>query len=273
MSNFARSKSIALGTALVLSTSLIPAMSAAATLAGVGEYTGNAGIGTPNGDVVAPPVGGKYVYVTTAGGVAQNGLGEGSETTGSVLTTNSFSASAGDVLSYYFNFVTSDGSGYADYGWAQLLNAADDSVAALIFTARTKPSGNIVPGFDLPALSPGVTLNPATASIIGGAPTWSELGGSSGSCYSSGCGYTGWVQSTFTVATAGSYKFSFGAVNWADGAYQTGMAISGLKIGNTDIITNPGSSTVPLPAGAWLLGTGIGALAVARRRRTAAKRG
>jgi hypothetical protein len=31
-----------------------------------------------------------------------------------------FAATAGTALNFYFNYVTSDGAGFADYGWAEL---------------------------------------------------------------------------------------------------------------------------------------------------------
>ena len=74
-----------------------------------------------NGVVIAPPSGGTYTYVTTEGGVSGAGQlpGEGG-TNGSLYTTSAFGAAAGDDLEFWFNYVTSDGSGYADYAWAAL---------------------------------------------------------------------------------------------------------------------------------------------------------
>src|SRR3977135_3866264 len=73
----------------------------------------------------------------------------GMETNGSTLATSVFSASAGTALSFYFNYVTSDGAGFSDYAWAELFNSSKTPVA-LLFTARTEPSGSIVPGTGLP---------------------------------------------------------------------------------------------------------------------------
>jgi len=57
------------------------AASAATTpglLPGGWTFVGNAGSGTPDGDVDAPPVPGGYTYVSTSGGVAGAGQIDGS---------------------------------------------------------------------------------------------------------------------------------------------------------------------------------------------------
>jgi hypothetical protein len=74
---------------------------------------------------------------------------------------------------------------------------------ALLFTARTQPSGSIIPGFGLP--QPDATVTPNNVPIIAGGPAWSPLGSHSGTCYSGGCGYTGWMSSNYNFASSGSY--------------------------------------------------------------------
>jgi hypothetical protein len=232
---------------------------------------GNAGVGSPNGVVTAPPAfGPNYNYVTTADGVDGGGTlasaGLSGETNGSTLTSPTFTAAAGDLLQFFFNYVTSDGSGFADYAWATLNDASTDAEAAILFTARTQPSGDIVPGFGLPSAS--ATFTPASTEIISGGPAWSELGGSSGLCFDAGCGYTGWVQSNYMIQTAGTYKLLFGVTNWDDQAYDSGMAIAGATIDGKPIDpTDP--NVIPLPATIWLLGAGLAGLAGLRRRRPA----
>jgi hypothetical protein len=117
----------------------------------------------------------RYNGVTGVGSLPGVG-GPGSPTNGSVLATPTFTATGGDLLDFYFNYVTSDGDTFVDYAWVQLVNASDLS-AILLFTARTYPGDtNTVPGVDMPPLAPGVTLVPPTSKIIPGAPTWSPLG-------------------------------------------------------------------------------------------------
>lgn len=231
---------------------------------------GNAGAMGANGVVSLAPSGGtQYGYVSTVDGV--NGValpgvgGSGNGTNGSTLRSVVFSAAAGDDLEFFFNYVTSDGSGFADYAWARLLDASENEVA-LLFTARTVSSGSIVPGFSMPA--PTATLAPTSVPIIAGDSNWSALGGSSGTCYNgafAGCGYTGWVQSNYEIASNGNYILEFGVTNWDDTAYDSGLAFTGITIAGV-VIGDPGNS-VPEPTALALLGLSLAGAAVAGRRR------
>ncbi len=225
---------------------------------------GTCGTLAPNGVVTAPPSGGpNYEYVSTSGGV--NGAGQiasAGGTNGSELTTDLFTAAVGDPLNFFFNFVTSDGAGFSDYGFAQLLNSSNESVGFL-FTARTVPSGNTSPGFGLPANIS--TLTPLTSPIIGGGPAWSALGSDSGRCFSSGCGYTGWIQSTYNITAAGSYKIRFGTTNSIDTIYQSGLAFSGITIKGEPVPTTTGA--VPEPAAWMMMLLGMGAIGYSLRRK------
>jgi hypothetical protein len=229
-------------------------------------YTCNGSCGTDGADGVVSlsPIGtSQYAWTSTNGGIT--GVGGlptgalGSETDGSTLATPVFSATAGTALNFYFNYVTSDGSGFADYAWAELFTSTG-TPSALLFTARTEPSGTIVPGTGMPA--PLATLIPSSVPIIPGGPAWSPLGSSSGACYAAGCGYTGWVNSNYTIATAGDYYLEVGVVNWSDQIFDSGLAMDGVTVGGVPV----GS---PEPGTLLLIATGLGLTVLIRRRRRA----
>ncbi len=229
---------------------------------------GNCGSSAPDGVVGASPFVGSsgHQWVSTSGGT--NGVGglagvggSGTPVNGSTLSTSLFTVGANAPLTFFFNYVTSDGAGFADYAWARLLDSSNNQ-ASLLFTARTVSSGSIVPGFSMP--SPNATLTPASVPIIGGAPSWSPLGASSGTCFASGCGYTGWVQSSFQIANAGQYRLQIGVTNWNDGLYQSGLALDGVVAGGIAIIPPSG---IPEPTTLVLVPAGVFILAAARRKR------
>jgi hypothetical protein len=218
-----------------------------------------------DGDVTAPPTGSsQYGYVvTTSDGPTGIGLDGLVGTTGSTLKSNLFSAQDGDELNFFFNYISSDGSGFADYAWARLLNDMNEEVA-ILFTARTTPSGSIVPGFGMP--DPTATLNPDSVLMNPGATNWSPLGASSGACFGgvgNGCGSTGWISSSYNILAAGNYFLEFGVVNWSDTAFQSGLAFDGITVGGTPIDSNP----VPVPATLGLLGLGLLGLRLSRRQK------
>jgi hypothetical protein len=251
------------GSALVFSSAAFAAPMFDSGIPAGWTTVGNAGTSGADGLVsLAPSGGNQYGWVSTrngANGVALPGVGgSGSGTNGSTLRSTAFSADAGEDLEFQFNYVTSDGAGYADYAWARLLDTTFNQVA-LLFTARTAPAGSIVPGFSMPA--PAATLTPLSVPIIGGNPFWGPLGGSSGSCYSAGCGYTGWIGSSYTIANAGNYILEFGVTNWIDTLYDSGLAFDGITVGGDPI------TQVPEPASLALLGLGMLGITAARRRR------
>ena len=241
---------------IVSNLTLVAALALSTQISQANTCIGNCGILGADGVVQVSPLGGDYEYVSTNLGVTGvSPYNLGNETTGSKFTTSLFSASAGSLLDFYFNYVTSDGSGFADYGWASLLNG-DGSEAALLFTARTQPSGNIIPGQGLPKPDAAIP----TASIIPSGPAWSPLGSDSGRCFAAGCGYTGWVESIFTIATAGDYMLEYGVVNWDDSDFQSGLAVDGITVDGNLI------SPVPLPAALPLMFSALGALGFVRHK-------
>lgn len=247
---------------LLLASTFAVAASFASSAALADVCVGNCGTSGADGVVTLSPSGNSsYQWISTYNGVSGAGQISGiGGTDGSQLSTSVFSANAADPLNFYFNYVTSDGAGYADYGWAELRTDADAHVAWL-FTGRTQPSGDTSPGFGLPANDS--TLNPLTSAIIGGGPTWSPLGGSSGGCFSAGCGYTGWIQSNYTIANAGNYKVVYGVTNWSDTAWESGLAFDGLKVAGVEV-----GGAVPEPATWALMIAGFGmAGSMVRRRR------
>ena len=255
---------LALGLGVALLSGLAGNASAGTIPAGW-TCAGNCGSSGADGVVTLSPMGNtSYQWVSTTGGLT--GVGAlptgalGSETDGSTLATSIFSATAGTTLNFYFNYVTSDGSGFADYAWAELYNSSHVP-EALLFTGRTNPSGSIVPGSGMPA--PLATLTPGSVPIIPGGPAWSPLGGSSGACYAAGCGYTGWVNSNYVIPTAGNYYLEVGVTNWSDTAFDSGLAMDGVTVGGNPL--NP----VPEPGTLMLLATGIMPFVLKLRRRQA----
>ncbi|MCG2839819.1 NF038132 family protein [Sandaracinobacter sp. RS1-74] len=248
--------------AVALGLALVPSQASAQSC------VGNCGVAAPNGDVTAPPeFGPTYRYVSTNGGETAVGRLPGvGGTNGSLYTTASFEAAAGSELVFYFNFITSDGtSNFPDYAWASLNLGAD---ALVLFTARTVTGGaDTVPGFGLPGLADGVVLTPGSTPIQPGLTNWAQLGGSSGNCYQglgNGCGSTGWIKSTYTVTTAGIYTLQFGATNFGDRNYDTGLAFTGIQIDGEIVDPTPG---VPEPATWAMMILGFGLVGFAARRR------
>ena len=231
---------------------------------------GNCGVDGADGSVTLSPAGSSsYEFVSTVNGLTGTGAlptgALGGEIDGSTLRTPTFSATAGTLLSFYFNYVTSDGAGYSDYAWAELFSSANAPVA-LLFSARTETSGSIVPGTGLPA--PAATLTPASVPIISGGPTWAPLAGYSGSCYDVGCGYTGWIKSSYTIPAAGNYYLEVGVVNWDDDLYDSGLAVDGVTVGGVTVGTG-GPATTPAPPALLLALFGLAAVllfALARRQ-------
>jgi len=208
------------------------------------DCIGNCGTSGANGVVGLSPSGASsYTWVSTDLGQFGGGVLPGfGGTTGSTLLSDPFFAPVGATVEFWFNYITSDGSDFADYGWSQLRSTTGGNTTTL-FTARTRPTGSIVPGFGLPGVN--AVLTPASVAITPGGPGWAPLGGSSGQCWDAGCGHTGWVQSRYEVQTAGTYQLAFGVTNWTDDDYDSGMAFDGLLL-NGFVIGDGSSPESPL---------------------------
>jgi hypothetical protein len=246
---------------------------------------GSAGSMAPSGDIVASPLANtQYGYVTTAEStefqvspltLKSGGKGSGIEHNGSKITSNIFSAIAGQTLSMSFNFASTDGKGYDDYAWARVINSSDDSLVAWLFAAQSTNSNTkgIVPGsvLDKSAFDPDQVISnykdfSFTSKTAEDPIDWSALKGSSGFCWkdnAEGCGFTGWLDSSITLANSGSYRVEIGVVNWGDGAYDSGLAFDFRGLTNSQNVTAvPESETYALMlVGLCLVGS------VARRRR------
>lgn len=246
---------------------------------------GSAGSMAPSGDITASPwANGQYGYVTTAESAEYNvspltldagGKISGVETNGSKFTSASFSALAGQTLSMSFNYVSTDGKGYDDYAWARVINAADNSLAAWLFTAQSTNSSTkgIVPGnvLDKAAFDPDQVITnykdfSFTSKTSQEPINWSALRGSNGACWkdnAEGCGFTGWLNSSITLANSGLYRVEVGVVNWGDESYDSGLAFDFKGLTNTQVVTS-----VPEPDSYLMMLAGLGLIgSIARRRK------
>jgi hypothetical protein len=236
-----------------------------------GTCVGSCGTLGADGDVAAPPVGTTYNWVSNYGGDSSIGFPQYPPSNGSYQTTPVFSALAGDQIKVYLNFVSTDeffqvGSiGAGDYAWAFLMSDIN-TISAVLFTAQVAsqdfPIGPTAPASGL-AGPVDATLDPATSMMIDGAPNWSPLGPDSGSCAGPGCGYTGWIGSTYDVASSGNYFLMFGVANFSDFQYSSGLAFTAPTLNGAPIEI----TSVPEPLTLAVFGAGFAGAAILRRRK------
>ncbi len=250
--------------AVLVATSIL---AIAPKTASASTCVGNCGTDGADGVVTLSPSGdSSYQYISTNGGVAGAGQIPGvGGTDGSQYSTSPFFAAANSPLQFYVNYITSDGWMYSDYAFAQL-QTASGTIVATLFTARTSNAT----GFGLPTISG--TLTPSGTTIIPGGPTWSELGSDSGACFYAGCGYTGWIRSNYTIASAGMYVLMFGTTNVLDTIYDSGLAFDDITVASG--VPNTVASGVPEPS-TWAMMifgfASIGFLALRRKSKHASQ--
>lgn len=242
------------------------------------QCLGHCGSSASDGDISLSPLGNsRYAFVSTADSAAfgvsplqldPGGKGNGVENNGSRLRSSTFLASAGDVLDMRFNYVSTDGKGFDDYAWARVVNAADNSLVAWLFTARSSNSstGKIVPGdvlrkseFDPDQIIVDYDQFEFHSKDASDQVDWSPLGASNQSCWrdnAPGCGYTDWLHSRYSFASGGSFRVEVGVVNWGDSAYDSGLAFD---------FTGLSDAPVPEPSSIGLLLLGLGLLSARRR--------
>lgn len=219
------------------------------------QCNGSCGTSAANGVVPLAPGGGSaYAWISTYNSPSAASLpgvgGIGEPSNGSSLRSVSFTADAGAALDFQFNYVTTDGAGYADYAWARLLDA-DNNQVALLFTARTNEDGDAIPGFDMPA--PEATLSPFPVAVAPGQTMWTPIGPDSDECYDVGCGATGWVRAQYAIASGGTYRLDFGVTNWDDEDFDSGLAIDAITVNGAPLpIPEPGQYVMLLAGLAML---------------------
>lgn len=248
--------------ALAASASLVAPASAGTFDTGIPAlWVCNGSCGTSGADGVVPlaPGGGTaYGWISSYGSDSEvalpgvGGVGVGEAANGSSLRSVAFTAAAGAQLDFRFNYVTTDGAGYADYAWARLLGS-DNSQVALLFTARTNEDGDAIPGLSMPA--PVATLTPFPVPVAPGQTMWAPLGPDSDECYDAGCGATGWVRAQYAIASGGNYRLEFGVTNWNDEDFDSGLAFDAITVDGAPLpIPEPGRYAMLL-AGLAMLGT------------------
>jgi len=260
---------------------------------------GAAGLIGETGTIPVSPAGSPFAgFVSTAGGAGHFGAadnvsplvlktdGKGNEgpNNGSLVVSDVFSGVAGEKLSLYFNYISTDGRGYDDYAWARLVDASAGTTLAWLFTARSTNSarGNVIPGDvldrqvdrDAPRELDAVLNNGASIGFDVASTDWAPLGVSSGYCWDSAntCGPSGWVESRYTLAGSGAMYLEFGVVNWGDEVFDSALAFDFAGLAPAQFPGLAIVGQVPEPATSSTMLFGLLVLASVARRRSRAHR-
>ena len=193
------------------------------TLTGTGGTSGAA----PN---VAPTEGASFGYIDTRSFLPTTVYGG---TQGTTLESSAYSLASGSEVSLDYNFLTVDYNPFRDFAFVQLVDDSDGTVVATVGNAQVNngqlclapmqivpaisSSGAVTP----PAISAGVTLAPATATL-NQVPT--TVGPSN---Y---CSSTGWITTSFVVPYSGDFRFLFVVSDVLDVVFDTGLAVDNIRI-------------------------------------------
>ena len=188
---------------------------------------------------LAPTEGATFGFIDTRGSTAISG-----GTAGTTLLSPAFAVADGATLSVDLNFLTSDGDGFSDFAFAQLLDSSSSAVIATLSTANTTgPGAKAVPCLGCPtgAIGAGVTLTPSvgyfdgilTGPLGGDSYGAGKFGGGPG-------GSTGWITTSF-IPGAGSYQLLFGVTDVGDTSVDSGLAIDNIQLTQNSVIPEPSS--------------------------------
>lgn len=130
--------------------------------------------------------------------------------------------------------------------WLPVSSAFAASSTTILYTASTDYTGGfntIVPNSNnvyIPAISPGVTLSPDPAYLnnqnvgpldgISYGPDYSQVPGTTS-------GTTGWVTSTYTIPTTGSYQLIWEVANVVNAAGADALATDNIRLNNQPLFT------------------------------------
>jgi len=195
------------------------------------------------------PVPGATGAVTGAAGLASldafvnlsAGTLEGQGVKSGSALKQTFTAAAGDTLTFSFKFATNDLTN-ADFAFVTLQGPGSGTTQTNFFNAGSSPSAGLV--------------NTATSvDALFGINTFSKE--------------TGFLTEQVTVGAAGTYTLAIGVTNASDTVFESGLVVDNIvQAAGTG---GTGGSGVPLPAGMYLmpLGLAVAGLFSSKLRRAA----